>query len=735
MGPHDSGKSLGLTAWAFGRDDVDRVENGTIPDRESGFLVIDDAEQADDATWRELDRRLAAYPELAIRAAALTAESLPQHWEVEIRRDLYLTAEEIAQLLEELGSPADPTLVESITRGHAGTTRYLARSGLTRRPDMLRALTRAPSPDGVPEVAGEIAVPQYLTTGFLEKLGRDPRELDVVEQAGAGGWYGPPSTQVFVLHPAVRAKVRDAETFDQDRRNEIRALAADSLVDAGAFLEGIAESVAAQRLDITDRAITEGSLTLVTSHPVQVEALLRGVPLQRLAEHPVVAATLGLVMRDDESSRPRVLDVVRVADTALAAVSARGAGHGATGMRIVLKALEAMSLRVTVAEDEGIEAARRAVDMIDGLSLEERDEMGTLRGIVLTNLALTLLYGGHLGEARLLAARGMEVPQKSAESLFAAGMLAIIDVLAGRMATARRTVARAERNAWSESLMESNAGEPFRIAQAWVAVERSDLDAAGPLLESLMERAEGSEHWHLMAHVRALFDIESGDVEAGIQRFHALRTLRSDKKSNRRRSAFLLRLTESMLYLANGEHAKAAAAVREPTGDVWTSLAAARVAVARGQDREAFELVSAGSRLDPRDQMTAYVLRAVLLKRAGREKEAARTAERAVAIASVHELTTPLKYLLPADQELFGPLAESLPALVVEGEPVPTLTPRERVIADALRRRGSLGEIAEGLHVSTNTVKSQVRSLYRKLGAASREEAVLLLLALGLLDD
>ncbi len=36
----------------------------------------------------------------------------------------------------------------------------------------------------------------------------------------------------------------------------------------------------------------------------------------------------------------------------------------------------------------------------------------------------------------------------------------------------------------------------------------------------------------------------------------------------------------------------------------------------------------------------------------------------------------------------------------------------------------SAREIAAGFHVSHNTVKTQVRSIYRKLGVATREEAV-----------
>lgn len=65
------------------------------------------------------------------------------------------------------------------------------------------------------------------------------------------------------------------------------------------------------------------------------------------------------------------------------------------------------------------------------------------------------------------------------------------------------------------------------------------------------------------------------------------------------------------------------------------------------------------------------------------------------------------------------------PALNVE------LTPRETVVADWLRSDLSLGEIAERLFVSRNTVKTHARSIYQKLGATSREEAVERLEGLG----
>ena len=54
----------------------------------------------------------------------------------------------------------------------------------------------------------------------------------------------------------------------------------------------------------------------------------------------------------------------------------------------------------------------------------------------------------------------------------------------------------------------------------------------------------------------------------------------------------------------------------------------------------------------------------------------------------------------------------------------PTLTRRERVVLARLEEDVTLEDIAREQYVSRNTVKSQVRSVYRKLGISTRGEAV-----------
>jgi LuxR family transcriptional regulator, transcriptional regulator of spore coat protein len=56
--------------------------------------------------------------------------------------------------------------------------------------------------------------------------------------------------------------------------------------------------------------------------------------------------------------------------------------------------------------------------------------------------------------------------------------------------------------------------------------------------------------------------------------------------------------------------------------------------------------------------------------------------------------------------------------------PAPHLTPREQLILRTLEADRTLAQIAAELFVSRNTIKSQVQSVYRKLGVTRRADAV-----------
>ncbi|MFT9007679.1 response regulator transcription factor [Bifidobacterium aquikefiri] len=53
-----------------------------------------------------------------------------------------------------------------------------------------------------------------------------------------------------------------------------------------------------------------------------------------------------------------------------------------------------------------------------------------------------------------------------------------------------------------------------------------------------------------------------------------------------------------------------------------------------------------------------------------------------------------------------------------------SFTKREKVVADYLIQGFTIKKMADTLFVSTNTIKTQVRSIYKKLGVSNRSDAL-----------
>jgi LuxR family maltose regulon positive regulatory protein len=73
--------------------------------------------------------------------------------------------------------------------------------------------------------------------------------------------------------------------------------------------------------------------------------------------------------------------------------------------------------------------------------------------------------------------------------------------------------------------------------------------------------------------------------------------------------------------------------------------------------------------------------------------------------------------------------------VLISKSPPAVLTPREQAVLEILADTGALDEIAERLFVSRNTVKTQLRSVYRKLDVSSRDAALTRAAALGLFEQ
>lgn len=162
--------------------------------------------------------------------------------------------------------------------------------------------------------------------------------------------------------------------------------------------------------------------------------------------------------------------------------------------------------------------------------------------------------------------------------------------------------------------------------------------------------------------------------------------------------------------------------------------ALAQVAMIRG-DLEAAEresrraLALAGRGASPGESAFVGAALAPVLLRCGHEEEARAPADTAQRFLVEHPGASPRAVADVAAMDVaMASAASTRPAALGDGAPAPgapdALTPRELDVLRRLTEPMSVREIALDLYVSPNTVKTQIRSIYRKLGVASRGDAV-----------
>jgi LuxR family maltose regulon positive regulatory protein len=145
-----------------------------------------------------------------------------------------------------------------------------------------------------------------------------------------------------------------------------------------------------------------------------------------------------------------------------------------------------------------------------------------------------------------------------------------------------------------------------------------------------------------------------------------------------------------------------------------------------------------------RQQLDMMLLRAVAHHRLGQPDAAAAVLQAALAAARVSGALRPFATVprpeldaiaarLPGAGLLDAAALRRAPQVFPESVELVRLTTRERLFLEQLATGRSTAQIAQQLYISFNTAKTHVRSLYRKLDANSREEAMARATELGLL--
>ncbi len=580
--------------------------------------------------------------------------------------------------------------------------------------------------------------------------------LGALERIGAGQWLRGPEGTAPVFQYSHHLRRAAAANFSPPAPAQLRAL--HSMI-AHWLAEVRGEKIAAIDHALRADDIAHVEQLLMRSYPLAAEdsqhlsRLLGALPATRLHRHPTLALWHALQLNRSADTQRKAVEFF-----VSAAVIGRVRSASTPPVeRAIRQGLQSTVHRLLGQARQMRDLARRALPVLESAAEDPERDRG-LDGILMAAIsqaATSLLYADELTaarDARLLQARFADSLHWAHQHNVAHAHLALIHALRGDLTDAASSLARIHEEDWPHTWRDGYPAAPEIIARAWVALNEARPAETLAQVSRLDPHLPTIEYWDLITTARSLALALDGCPEEAEARFE--RTV-AERRSERTVPSATQRLeaTAAVLrILAGGVPAPARrpAALRDaPAIAALTALSV----LADGRPEEALARLAQAelTATTPLQRMTAAMAGVHVARRSAHGPDLAGSALRIGELATGHDLRWPLVLLSADDREA---LLEALiasgrqqPATMLEAAftrmppgarvasaaPVPQLTPREREVLTLLAETDRRSEIASRLFVSLNTVKAQLRSLYAKLDASTREQALARAISLGLL--
>ena len=403
-------------------------------------------------------------------------------------------------------------------------------------------------------------------------------------------------------------------------------------------------------------------------------------------------------------------------------------------------------------------AAETAVSQAEALISRMPDELAQrrhLRARVLSGRGAVALWSGRMDEAVRILDSGVAAAAVSGgeyERAGCLGNLALVAALRGRLCRAAKLAGQATAAlAVDEQRPPAPHPDPPALAAlAWVHVERGELRAARSRLRQL-DAALAASPDKLIGAVAFLLaacgGLADGHGEAAAQMITRARSGWAVPGWLDQR----LTLLQARAYAAAGDIGAAVAAAEQAGSDSSPEAAAvlAHAWLAAGNDNNARRALapalSARSGEPDRVRMQAALAEARLSYDSGDGARGRRSLACALRLAEREQLKLPIVIeggwigpVLRRDPELARIHQHLFASVPSHDQPraapgtsvkdtvlaVETLTEREREVLRHVSGMLNTAEVASEMYISINTVKAHLKSIYRKLAATHRGEAV-----------
>ncbi|MBL5974489.1 MAG: hypothetical protein D3X82_12205 [Candidatus Leucobacter sulfamidivorax] len=758
-----------------------RIAIDVLADAGPVVLVFDAYEHMGDA-MRQIDedlaRLLTEVPELRI---VVTTRAPTRLSELEFAGDdagiarlitlgeLALTPDEVGALIRLQTGIDDPQLAASIvraTRGFALSVRAavltLAQLGRVPRIDSAewgevvaaRLESLLPSPEAVRFVT-DTSVPPYVDVELGRALtgAEDPRTLfNMLERNGFGRWIPyAQSRQVFQYVETVRDTFLARAASDEERYRRSCVITAAWLLEN----EEVVEQALHYAIEGGDYALADRVfVSLVIVNPAAYISdrflpTLREVPEEVLDDYPMLAFGLALALLSNPSFRssgPRIAEIAARSTAVPSYIEP-------TVDAFSISAMQAIAARLALRFRDSCEASLAVVRSLGAMPPELGPSFGEHIGTILRQLSFSLFQGGRIDEALATIDRSIALLRTQTTRDFSTVYAAGFSAFAGDITRARTMSAMIDREAWPAELRRSYMNGPGLIAEGYDCLDALDPAGALEVLHDAESYMPMAEFWSLLAGISVAARHGLGQSAAEAHRIRQRLAEEpmpppgiGDNVATERLHAMI-----AIALLDSGDRRSAEEVLAlAPEDSTFAAFARIAAMLDARLDRESLSLTRRLLELPGhtiRTRAEVQTMGAVAAMRLGLSEQAWTWLSGAAVAWETHGPRAHVAMLAPRDRRLlweFGATMESTSlqrylevpvseARTSQGAQV-ELTRRERVVLAALAEHDRIRDIAESLVVSPHTVKSQLQSIYRKLGVSSRGAALAVARELGLLD-
>lgn len=593
----------------------------------------------------------------------------------------------------------------------------LVRSGIDA--DTLAALVRISVADAVDLASARV----------LSGVDEIERALDDAEAFGLGSWS---ADHLFSFAPVVRTLLRrELVRSHSDELSQLMNLAVEGALQRRAPLDALQLAMEYDDLPLASHVIMSGWSQLLERHGPAAVRLLRRLPVSRLKDQPLIAMLLAICYNASNLRRLRGLQLMRVA---ISAANSRRSDVSTTE-RVFIWAAESAALRLIGMSERAAQVAARALTLYRETPESVWQPYALEMPLLCTHLGISLYYGGREDAAIecFENAAALAASRDLSKAFHSIALLSGIHALNGDMPEARHYAELIRESSWEQEQLDGYRGTFYRVAEALLAVEDGDPAAAREHVRVFGPHRSTSEHWATMGLVEAWVALHEGRAAAGLEQLESLRRLRK-RETGGAHARHVLSRARTLLHLAVGDVAAARATLRHDAkpDEFGTIVERARLAVFEGDASEAARMLAQTRQVPQtsRQRAEAAAIQVVALRRTAGAAAAGKAADALRIRLDDRELTTPVALFGPEDVELLQDAlatrdsARLVTAVLPATSDRPRLSVRERVVLRALTSGASLQSIAADLNVSQNTLKTQLRSIYRKLDARNRAEAI-----------